>query len=100
MLVREANSLEWNSVVFLSVFLKARYKIIIYYGRKKWYVFSLFLLILLWPANNAIIVVLYLLGSERSDLQETLDFSLGFVCLCVIITCSSILGFRNFSNNV
>lgn len=54
MLVREANSLEWNSVVFLTVFLKARYKIIIYYARKKWYVFSLFLPILLWDANTSL----------------------------------------------
>lgn len=39
MLVREANCLELNCVVFLTVFLKARYEIIIYYARNKWYVF-------------------------------------------------------------
>lgn len=42
MLVREANSLEWNSVVFLTVFLKTRYEIIICYARKKGMLFLYF----------------------------------------------------------
>lgn len=67
MLVREANSLELNSVVFLSLFLKARYEIIIMPERNGMF----FLYFYSFCCVLLIVTALYFLGSERSDLEET-----------------------------